>query len=53
MAAHDCTEHLPSRLLARLGVEHTCPKCGKKWVVRLSKPNRNREWQPKGRLTLW
>lgn len=50
---HDCTEHLPSRHLARLGIEHVCPKCGKKWVLRLSKPNRNREWQPKNRLTLW
>lgn len=50
---HDCTEHLPSRHLARLGVEIACSKCGKKWVLRLSKPNKNREWQPKARLTLW
>lgn len=53
MAKHDCTEHLPSRHLARLGGEIACPKCGKKWVLRLSKPNKNREWQPKGGLSLW
>lgn len=50
---HDCTKHLPSRHIPRLGTEATCGKCGKVWVLRLSKPNRNREWQPKGRLTLW